>query len=55
MAVYLYTYHRRSLVIVNRLAALAWWFSLVPDSAEEILFISGLADIILIGWMCPQR
>lgn len=29
------------------------WFSLVPDSPEEILFISGLADIILIGWMCP--
>lgn len=29
------------------------WFSLVPDSAEDILFISGLADIILIGWMCP--
>ena len=30
------------------------WQSLLPNSAEKQLFLSGLADLILIYWMCPM-
>jgi hypothetical protein len=51
---YIYTPIIVVVVLTLGILALLTWQSLVPDSAEKMLFLSGLADLILIGWMCPM-
>lgn len=43
-----------AILLAAGLMLLLTWQSLVPDSAEKQLFISGLADVVLIGWLCPM-